>query len=121
MCCTISRCAQFRVKMDLVPGMNTFMWLTPTVAGRFEVLCEELCGIGHFAMRGAVVVDEAEDFDRWLAQQTDLSRTDRPGLAGNATIGAAQYAVCAACHGAEGRGQRGAECAEARRSARPGT
>ena len=46
--------AQFRVKMDLVPGMNTFMWLTPTRVGRFELLCEELCGVGHFrhARRG---------------------------------------------------------------------
>ena len=36
--------AQFRVKMDLIPGMQTFLWLTPTETGRFEVLCEELCG-----------------------------------------------------------------------------
>jgi len=95
--------AQFRVKMDLVPGMNTFMWLTPTVPGRFEVLCEELCGIGHFAMRGAVVVDEADDFDRWLAQQTTFSQQSARA-AGNATIGAAQYAVCASCHGSQGEG-----------------
>ncbi len=95
--------AQFRVKMDLVPGMNTFMWLTPTVPGRFEVLCEELCGVGHFAMRGAVVVDEAEDFDRWLAQQITFSQQSARA-AGNATIGAAQYAVCAACHGSQGEG-----------------
>lgn len=95
--------AQFRVKMDLVPGMNTFMWLTPTVAGRYELLCEELCGVGHFAMRGAVVVDEAEDFDRWLSQQITFSEQNaRP--AGNAMLGAAQFAVCAACHGPQGQG-----------------
>lgn len=95
--------AQFRVKMDLVPGMNTFMWLTPTVPGRFEVLCEELCGIGHFAMRGAVVVDEQEDFDHWLAQQTTFAeQMAKP--AGNAVVGSAQYAVCAACHGSQGEG-----------------
>ena len=61
--------AQFRVKMDLVPGMQTFTWLTPTKIGRFEVLCEELCGIAHFAMRGAVVVEDPEDFNQWLAKQ----------------------------------------------------
>jgi cytochrome c oxidase subunit 2 len=38
---------QFRVKMDLVPGMVTYQWFTPTVAGTYEVLCEELCGVGH--------------------------------------------------------------------------
>jgi heme/copper-type cytochrome/quinol oxidase subunit 2 len=47
---------QFRVKMDLVTGMITHLWLTPTVPGEYEILCEELCGIGHFAMRGRVVV-----------------------------------------------------------------
>ena len=95
--------AQFRVKMDLVPGMNTFLWLTPTKAGRFELLCEELCGIGHYAMRGAVVVDEPDDFDNWLAQQTTFAEhTAR--VAGNATIGAAKYTVCAACHGPDGQG-----------------
>lgn len=56
--------AQFRVKMDLVPGMETHMWLTPTRTGRFEVLCEELCGIAHHSMRGAVVVEEQEDLVR---------------------------------------------------------
>ena len=95
--------AQFRVKMDLVPGMNTFMWLTPTRVGRFEVLCEELCGIGHFAMRGAVVVDEQDDFDAWLAEQPTFAEQNAR-VAGNATVGSAQYAVCAACHGSEGQG-----------------
>ena len=95
--------AQFRVKMDLVPGMNTFIWLTPTRTGRFELLCEELCGIGHFAMRGAVVVDEAADFDTWLDQQPTFAEQNAR-VAGNASIGAAQYGVCAACHGPQGQG-----------------
>jgi cytochrome c oxidase subunit 2 len=95
--------AQFRVKMDLVPGMNTFMWLTPTKTGRYELLCEELCGVGHFAMRGAVVVDEAADFDTWLSEQpTFAEQNARP--AGDAAVGSAQYAVCAACHGQQGEG-----------------
>jgi len=95
--------AQFRVKMDLVPGMNTFMWLTPTRTGRFELLCEELCGIGHFAMRGAVVVDEQDDFDTWLAQQPTFAEQSSR-VAGNAAVGSAQYVICAACHGPEGQG-----------------
>jgi cytochrome c oxidase subunit 2 len=45
--------AQIRVKMDLVPGLVTHMWFTPTRAGTYDLLCEELCGIAHFAMRGA--------------------------------------------------------------------
>ena len=94
---------EFRVKMDLVPGMQTFLWLTPTRTGRFEVLCEELCGIGHFAMRGAVVVDEQDDFDAWLANQPTFAELTAK-TAGDPAVGAAQYAVCAACHGQQGEG-----------------
>jgi len=95
--------AQFRVKMDLVPGMQTFLWLTPTQTGRFEILCEELCGVGHHTMRGAVVVDERDDFEAWLADQPTYSELlDKP--AGDAAAGASQYAVCAACHGPQGEG-----------------
>src|SRR5688572_33486683 len=60
---------QFRVKMDLVPGMITHMWLTPTVPGSYEILCEELCGVGHFAMRGRVVVTPREEFDTWRSEE----------------------------------------------------
>ncbi len=94
---------QFRSKMDLVPGMVTYQWFTPTRAGTYELLCEELCGIAHFAMRGRVVVDEPADFEAWLAEQPTYADTAaRP--AGNAQAGAATYAVCSACHGAEGEG-----------------
>jgi cytochrome c oxidase subunit 2 len=95
---------QFRVKMDLVPGMVTFAWFTPTVTGEYELLCEELCGVGHFAMRGHVVVDERPDYEEWLdAQPTwgELMARGEPDLA----AGQAGYAVCAACHGPQGQGQ----------------
>jgi cytochrome c oxidase subunit 2 len=95
--------AQFRVKMDLVPGMNSFLWLTPTKTGRFEILCEELCGIAHYTMRGAVIVEEDKDFETWLANQSTYSELNNKP-AGNAMVGAAQYGVCAACHGQQGEG-----------------
>jgi cytochrome c oxidase subunit 2 len=96
---------QFRVKMDLVPGMVTYQWFTPTRLGTYEILCEEYCGLGHFAMRGRVVVDSAEDYGAWLAAQPTFSQMQsRP--AGDAAAGQAQFAVCAACHGAEGEGNQ---------------
>jgi len=95
--------AQFRVKMDLVPGMESYLWFTPTETGTYEVLCEELCGIAHFAMRGAVVVDEQADFDAWAASYPTWGEM-RNASPGNAALGAAQYAVCAACHGQQGEG-----------------
>jgi cytochrome c oxidase subunit 2 len=97
--------AEFRVKMDLVPGMVTYLWFEPTRVGRYELLCEELCGVGHFAMRGAVVVDERADYEAWLAQQPtfgELLAQPEPNL----TAGQAGYAVCSACHGPQGQGQQ---------------
>lgn len=60
---------QFRVKMDLVPGLVSRFWLTPTRAGRFEILCAELCGLAHYNMRGHVVVEDEAAFRAWLAAQ----------------------------------------------------
>ncbi len=94
---------QFRVKMDLVPGMTPYAWLKPTRAGRFDILCEELCGIAHFAMRGAVVVEEQAEFDDWLAGYSTWAQiSSRP--APDIAAGRSSYAVCSACHGAAGEG-----------------
>ncbi len=95
--------AQFRVKMDLVPGMVTSMWLEPIKLGEYELLCEELCGVAHHAMRGRVVVDEPEDYQAWVDSHPTFAETQaRP--AGDPVLGAASYAVCTACHGAQGEG-----------------
>jgi len=96
---------QFRVKMDLVPGMITYLWLTPTRTGEFEILCEEMCGLGHFAMRGRVVVDKADAYEAWLASQpTYAGIAARP--AGDTVAGQAAFAVCTACHGANAEGNQ---------------
>ncbi|MGI9320229.1 MAG: c-type cytochrome, partial [Thiogranum sp.] len=74
-----------------------------TRTGRFDIMCEELCGIGHFAMRGAVVVEEQAAFDDWLDSYPTFNEVlEQP--APNATVGQAMYGVCAACHGAQGEG-----------------
>jgi cytochrome c oxidase subunit 2 len=95
--------AQFRVKMDAVPGMESFMWLEPTKVGEYDLLCEELCGIAHHAMRGRVIVDEPADFQAWADSHPTYAEIQARG-AGDATLGAASYAVCAACHGQQGEG-----------------
>jgi cytochrome c oxidase subunit 2 len=94
---------QFRVKMDLVPGMVTYLWFTPTVIGTYEILCEELCGLAHHTMRGKIVVDTQADFDAWLDQQPTFaeSMARQPG---DPVAGQAAYAICAACHGPDGQG-----------------
>ncbi len=66
---------QFRAKMDMVPGMVTYFWLTPTRTGTFDILCAELCGIGHHTMRGLVVVEEEGDYQAWLAEQQTFAQS----------------------------------------------
>jgi cytochrome c oxidase subunit II len=60
---------EFRGKMDMVPGSVTYFWLTPTRTGTFDILCAELCGVGHPQMRGAVVVAEEAPYQAWLGKQ----------------------------------------------------
>jgi cytochrome c oxidase subunit 2 len=96
---------QFRVKMDFVPGMVTFLWFEPSRTGTFDILCEEFCGLGHFAMRGSVVVEAEDEFNSWLdAQPTFAEMVAMP--AGDAAVGQALYATCAACHGSQGEGNQ---------------
>jgi cytochrome c oxidase subunit 2 len=104
---------QFRAKMDMVPGMVTFFWVEPTRTGKFDVLCAELCGTGHYQMRGKVVVDEADDFAVWLdAQPTfaetmnsaggatgEVAQADDPAAAGRQL---AESRGCLGCHTLDG-------------------
>ena len=65
---------EFRARMDLVPGMVTYFWFTPTRTGTFEVLCAALCGVGHPMMRGKVVVDTATGYQACLDQQKTFAQ-----------------------------------------------
>jgi cytochrome c oxidase subunit II len=69
---------QFRAKMDMVPGMITYFWFTPVEIGEFEVLCAELCGVGHAFMRGIVRVQSEADYQAWLGEQTTFAELARP-------------------------------------------
>ena len=95
--------AQIRAKMDLVPGLITYFWFTPTRAGTFDVLCEELCGIAHFTMRGKMVVEEERAFQAWLSGYPTFAQTSAQA-AGDAAAGKPLYAVCSACHGPQAEG-----------------
>ena len=73
--------AHFRMKMDAVPGTPTTMWFTPTKTTSqmkketnnpdfvYEISCDQMCGKGHWSMRGEIVVETQEEFDVWMAQQ----------------------------------------------------
>ncbi len=71
-----SFCIPFaRVKMDAVPGMTTRLWFTPTKPGRYEFTCAELCGLGHYRMRGDLIVEPMEKLQEWLSQQPTFEET----------------------------------------------
>ncbi len=62
----------FRVKMDAVPGMTTTFSFTPTMEGEFDLVCAELCGLGHYRMRGYVVVQPMDELEEWLIEQREM-------------------------------------------------
>ena len=64
---------QFRSKMDAVPGVVTFYWFEPNKIGEYEVLCAEYCGVGHYAMRGTVIVQDEKNYNQWLSEQETFS------------------------------------------------
>ena len=58
-----------RVKQDVIPGMRTPVWFKPIKTGNSEIACAQLCGLGHYRMRGDVIVHTQEEFDAWLAKK----------------------------------------------------
>lgn len=105
----------FRARMNMVPGMITSFWFTPTKTGKFDILCAQLCGVGHYNMRGHVVVEEPAEFEAWLAKQQTFAmmqaKAAQPAAAPGAVAGGnlaeqgralAQSKGCVACHSVDG-------------------
>lgn len=87
----------FRVKEDVVPGYDNFLWFTPTYIGDYEILCTEYCGLLHSAMIANSKVVPEEDFLVWLDTLPALGDIpDPPGLVLLKNTG------CIACHSLNG-------------------
>lgn len=83
----------FRVKMDAVPGLITRFWFIPTVTTEemrkrnndpdfnYEIACDQLCGKGHYGMKGLVVVETQQQFDEWMAKQQPFYDVNVKGTA----------------------------------------
>ena len=88
--------SHFRLKMDAVPGTPTTMWFTPTKTTKqmkiesgdpdfvYEISCDQMCGQGHYRMRGTIVVESQEEFDFWMAKQKPKFYLAHPHLDPNA-------------------------------------
>ena len=72
---------EFRVKQDAIPGLTIPVWFVPNVTTaemrtrtgnpdfQYEIACAQLCGLGHYRMRGFVTVLSAEDFQKWMEEK----------------------------------------------------
>jgi cytochrome c oxidase subunit 2 len=96
---------EWRVKKDAVPGQRTSVVATPDRQGNFEIVCTELCGVGHATMRAPVVVESQEDFDQWVSDQGgEAAGAAAPGGGGGAGAVAAEGQQifddqgCSGCH-----------------------
>ncbi|MEO8071014.1 MAG: hypothetical protein ABI652_06400, partial [Acidobacteriota bacterium] len=58
-----------RVKQDAIPGLLTPVWFTPTLLGRFDIACSQLCGLAHYRMRGVITVESEAAFRAFLADE----------------------------------------------------
>ena len=61
---------QMRIKQDAIPGLLQPVWFTPTASGQWEIVCSQLCGLGHYRMRGFYTIEAQADYDAWLGQET---------------------------------------------------
>ncbi len=63
---------QFRVKQDALPGSWMKVWFNGTKAGKFEVACAELCGASHYNMRGVLMMQSLEEYNKWYDEQLKI-------------------------------------------------
>jgi len=68
-----------RLKQDVLPGRSITAWFNATKPGRYEIACAELCGFGHYNMRGFLVVHGADDYRAWQREQWPVLAADTPG------------------------------------------
>ncbi len=98
---------EWRLKVDAVPGITTKYSLTPTKRGEFQVVCAELCGLGHAFMRQFVRVGSDADFQAWVDDMTAPAAPAGGGAGAAKADGAKLFAAgnpqtgataCSACH-----------------------
>jgi cytochrome c oxidase subunit 2 len=92
----------FRIKEDVVPGTDNFMWFKSLVPGTYDLFCAEYCGLRHSYMGTAVKVVDQNTFDAWYASgpvKIDSTVTSKPGAEGKLLT---EQKGCIACHSADG-------------------
>jgi cytochrome c oxidase subunit 2 len=76
-----------RMTQDAIPGTVIPMWFRPVKTGQFEIVCAQLCGAGHYAMKAQMITETQADFDTWLKGMLELRRPATPTAAAPAVSG----------------------------------
>ena len=63
---------EMRVKQDAIPGLDIPVWFIPNRVGDYEIACSQLCGLGHFRMRGFMTIQSDADYQNFLAEEAKL-------------------------------------------------
>ncbi len=63
-----------RVKQDVVPGLKQHTWFRADREGVYDIVCAELCGWGHYKMRGRLIVESRDKYEEWLAEQYEAQQ-----------------------------------------------
>jgi len=79
-----------RIAGDAIPGSLIPIWFTPIKAGTYEVICGQLCGLGHYGMKGTLVVDTQQDYEAWLKERAELAGGAPSATSASPSPGAAQ-------------------------------
>jgi len=87
----------FRVKEDVIPGYNNYLWFIPQYVGSYEIMCTQYCGLLHSNMLSKVKVLEQADFDNWYAELEKASKV--PEAEGLIVL---RKTGCLACHTIDG-------------------
>src|SRR5262249_8436129 len=86
-------------KQDAVPGQLNTLVITPNRLGTYPVICTELCGLGHSAMRSTAIVMDTADFDKWYASTTPKKAAPiPPGGEPKAAVTPSLSRGCRGCH-----------------------
>jgi cytochrome c oxidase subunit 2 len=67
-----------RIAQDAIPGEVIPLWFKPIKAGSYDIVCGQLCGLGHYAMKGTLVVDTPSDYQAWLKERAELAAPAAP-------------------------------------------
>ena len=91
----------FRIKSDVIPGREKYMWFQPGYEGKFNIFCAEYCGLQHSYMHSTVNVMTKDKFDAWYAASASVAAVagNTPAAMGESIM---KTAGCFACHTTDG-------------------